>query len=152
VESLAGLVVSSVVLEACGQLGVVHQCRHEKTSAVWSPAVIRLLSICCCDACAPGCEPALREEFRRLMAAGDLTEDEDRLPAGLRERLLSTRQRSTDAPRRAALEYVNAPVALHGAVDPWATGALPGSCCRAGSRARLAWRRSPGRGPRYRRR
>src|SRR5205823_2910117 len=53
-EALAGLDVSSVVLEACGQLGATHQCQHEKTDAVWSPAAARLLSIFCCDACASG--------------------------------------------------------------------------------------------------
>ena len=53
-ESVRGLDVSTVVLEACGQLGVVHQCRHEKTDGAWSPAVVQLLSVCCCDACAWG--------------------------------------------------------------------------------------------------
>ncbi|MDT7671211.1 MAG: hypothetical protein QOC74_3994, partial [Pseudonocardiales bacterium] len=40
-EALAGLPVSTVVLEACGQLGAVHQCEHEKTDAVWGPAAAR---------------------------------------------------------------------------------------------------------------
>ncbi|TVT54442.1 hypothetical protein FNH05_10415, partial [Amycolatopsis rhizosphaerae] len=125
-ESLAGLEISSVVLEACGQLGVLHQCRHEKTDAVWAPAVARLLSVCCCDACAPGCETALREEIGRLMATGDLTLAEDRLAPEVRELVLSTRQASADALRRAVLEHVGSAVVLHGSADPWATGALPG--------------------------
>jgi hypothetical protein len=53
-EAVAGLKLSSVVLEACGQLGAVHQHQHEKTDGVWAPAVTRLLSVCCCEACAAG--------------------------------------------------------------------------------------------------
>ncbi|HVV13624.1 hypothetical protein [Amycolatopsis sp.] len=124
-ESLAGLEVSSVILEACGQLGAVHQCRHEKTDAVWSPAVVRLLSVCCCEACGleSGVDSALRAEVNRLMATGD---DTVRLPADLQATILAGRQRSTDLLRRAVLEKVDAPVVLHGAVDEWETGALPG--------------------------
>ncbi|GAA5156639.1 hypothetical protein [Amycolatopsis dongchuanensis] len=118
-EALAGLPVSSVILEACGQLGVVHQCQHEKTDAVWSPAVARLLSVCCCEAC--GVDPGFREEVLRLIASGDLTATEE--PPS---ELLAARHKATDALRHAVLERVDAPVALHGDLDPWATGALPG--------------------------
>ncbi|HET6503315.1 MAG TPA: hypothetical protein VFG87_21405 [Amycolatopsis sp.] len=135
-ESLAGLAVSSVILEACGQLGAVHQCRHEKTDAVWSPAIARLLSVCCCAACArewrlAGLEPAevtrrLRAEISRLLATGDLAVTDDDLE--FRDVLLATRQRATDALRRAVLDRIppGTRVVLHGTVDPWATGALPG--------------------------
>jgi hypothetical protein len=137
-EALAGLDVSSVILEACGQLGVVHQCRHEKTDAVWSPAVARLLSMCCCPACAAlwkqsGVDGAevrqrLRAEVRSLLESGELGETGDRLPRAMREVLLSVRQWSTDALRRRVLEVLPAGVrvVLHGALDPWVTGALPG--------------------------
>lgn len=120
-EALAGLELSSVVLEACGQLGAIHQCRHEKTDAVWSPAAARLLSVCCCDAC--GVDPGFARDVRRLIASGDLTVTED--PA-LREELLTARHTATDALRRAVLSEIDVPVALHGDLDPWATGALPG--------------------------
>ncbi|HWN35781.1 MAG TPA: hypothetical protein VNP03_23730 [Pseudonocardia sp.] len=146
-EALDGLAVSSVVLEACGQLGAVHQCEHEKTDAVWGPAAGRLLSVCCCSACAArwtesGADPAevrsrLRAEVRALIDGGDLARTEDRLPTALAELLLRTRQASTDALRRGVLAAAAASVAsvagaggprivLHGAVDPWTTGALPG--------------------------
>lgn len=136
-ESLRGLEVSSVILEACGQLGAVHQCGHEKTEAVWAPAVARLLSVCCCTACARVWEEdfdvdqaevtrCLREEVSRLLATGDLSLTEDRLTLG--EMLLATRHRAMDALRRAVLENVGPGprVVLHGTPDPWATGALPG--------------------------
>ncbi len=137
-ESLDGLDLTSVVLEACGQLGVLHQCHHEKTDAVWSPAVARLLSVCCCAACAVLWAEAgwdadevrglLRAEIRHLMAEADLTGTEDALSPELHELLLDTRQRSTGALRRAVLAEIpgDPMVVLHGAVDPWVTGALPG--------------------------
>ena len=134
-ESLRGLELSSVVLEACGPLGVVHQHQHEKTDGVWSPATARLLSICCCDACAAGWieaghDPAsvradLRAEVRRLIDTGDPV---DRLPSAFADVLLATRQRAVDALRAAVLDRIEAGqrVVLHGALDPWVTGALPG--------------------------
>ncbi|WP_409464109.1 hypothetical protein [Amycolatopsis sp. GA6-003] len=135
-ESVAGLGLSSVVLEACGPLGGVHQHQHEKTDGVWAPATARLLSICCCSACAEGwtdLDPAevrktLRAEVRRLIATADLSVVEDRLPAELKEKLLSGRQQSTDALRAAVLAVLEpgTRIVLHGALDPWVTGALPG--------------------------
>jgi len=151
-ESLTGLSVSSVILEACGQLGVIHQCQHEKTDAVWGAAAARLLSVCCCPACAAGwsgagADPAevrarLRTEVRRLIDGGELGA-EATLPAELDELLLRTRQAATDALRDGVLNAISTVnsglrsglgsglnsgprIVLHGAVDPWVTGALPG--------------------------
>lgn len=141
-SALDGLDVRSVVLEACGQLGAVHQHQHEKTDAVWSPAAARLLSVCCCAACARGwtgsdaerVREALRTEVRRVIATGDLAEVDDELPADLRETLLATRSAATDLLRGAVLEAIGTGrrVLLHGSADAWATGALPGLTPRAG--------------------
>ncbi|MFI0976224.1 hypothetical protein ACH4SP_04240 [Streptomyces sp. NPDC021093] len=137
-ECLEGLDVASVILEACGQLGAVHQHQHEKTEGVWSPAVARLISVCCCTACADGwaesgakaedVRDALRAEVRRLVDGADLSTTEDELPAELRTTILGTRQRGTDRLRRGVLAAIGpgTRVVLHGALDPWATGALPG--------------------------
>jgi hypothetical protein len=134
-EAVAGLELSSVILEACGPLGAVHQHQHEKTDGVWAPAVARLLSICCCDACAAGWDldadtvrAQLVEEVRRLVATGDLGVSGDRLPPELTQMLLRVRQRATDELRAAVLAELAAGtrVVLHGALDPWVTGALPG--------------------------
>lgn len=137
-ECLDRLEFSSVILEACGPLGVVHQHQHEKTDGVWSPATARLLSICCCDACAEGWAEAgkdpekargkLRAEVRRLIDSGDLRTTEDKILPTLRQVLLDTRQKATDALRREVLEKIPAGprIVLHGAMDPWVTGALPG--------------------------
>jgi hypothetical protein len=137
-ESLRGLEFSSVVLEACGPLGVVHQHQHEKTDGVWSPATARLLSICCCVACAAGwleaghdpatVRAALRAEVRRLLDTVDLAGTTDELPESLTGVLLTARQRSVDALRAAVLERIGPGprIVLHGALDPWVTGALPG--------------------------
>jgi hypothetical protein len=139
-EAVAGLELSSVILEACGPLGVVHQHQHEKTDGVWAPAVARLLSICCCAACAEGWDglevgldaaavrEQLRAEIRRLLATADLSVTEDRLPASLKDVVLAGRQRATDALRAAVLAVLEpgTRIVLHGALDPWVTGALPG--------------------------
>lgn len=134
-QALDGLELSSVILEACGPLGAVHQHQHEKTDGVWAPAVSRLLSICCCTACAEGwgldaeeVRSQLRAEVQRLVATGDLDVTEDELPFSLAAVLLATRQKATDALRAAVLAEI-APgtrIVLHGALDPWVTGALPG--------------------------
>jgi hypothetical protein len=137
-ECLAGLDFSSVILEACGPLGVVHQYQHEKADGVWAPAVARLLSICCCVACAAGwlesgADPEevraiLRTEVRRILDSADLSMTEDKLAAELKDILLATRQRATGTLRRGVLAAVapGTKITLHGALDPWVTGALPG--------------------------
>ncbi|MFI5590364.1 hypothetical protein ACIA5G_35330 [Amycolatopsis sp. NPDC051758] len=134
-EAVAGLELSSVILEACGPLGAVHQHQHEKTDGVWAPAVARLLSICCCDACASSWDvdadtvrAQLVEEVRRLVATGDLGVTADGLPPSLTSMLLRVRQDATDALRAAVLASLPAGtrIVLHGALDPWVTGALPG--------------------------
>ncbi|RRO19963.1 hypothetical protein EIL87_03005 [Saccharopolyspora rhizosphaerae] len=133
---LGGLDVRSVVLEACGQLGAVHQHQHEKTDAVWSPVAARLLSVCCCPACARSwtgfdaeeVRELLRTEVRRTIASGDLTATTDDLPDELRAALLAGRHDAADLLRRAVLDAVGPGrrVLLHGSADVWATGALPG--------------------------
>jgi hypothetical protein len=139
-EAVAGLELSSVILEACGPLGAVHQHQHEKTDGVWAPAVARLLSICCCAACAEGWDgldggldaatvrEQLRAEVRRLLDTGDLSVTEDGLPASVKDVVLAGRQRATDALRAAVLAGLKpgTRIVLHGALDPWVTGALPG--------------------------
>ncbi len=119
-------------------MGAVHQHMHEKTDAVWAPAVARLLSVCCCSACAhgwrrSGLEPEptralLRERVLSIIAAGDLTVTDDGLPGGLRDALLGNRQHNTDLLRGDVLAAIGtgARIVLHGSPDPWATGALPG--------------------------
>jgi hypothetical protein len=134
-NSVAGLELSSVILEACGPLGAVHQHQHEKTDGVWAPAVARLLSICCCEACAAAWDAdadavraQLVEEVRRLLATGDLGITGDRLPPSLTQTLLRVRQQATDELRAAVLATLppGTRIVLHGALDPWVTGALPG--------------------------
>lgn len=137
-ESLDGLEVASVVLEACGQLGVVHQHQHEKTDQVWSPAAARLLSVCCCEACAAGwkdrgADPSevrrrLRAEVLRLVRADDLTATDDELGDDLRAVLLQTRQAATDSLRAEVVRAVpvGIRIVLHAAADPWEVGAMPG--------------------------
>ncbi|MEV5718316.1 hypothetical protein AB0L41_30895 [Amycolatopsis mediterranei] len=134
-EAVAGLELASVILEACGPLGAVHQHQHEKTDGVWAPAVARLLSICCCAACAASWDvdaeavrAQLVEEVRRLIATGDLQITGDRLPPELTQLLLRARQKATDELRAAVLATLpeGIRIVLHGALDPWVTGALPG--------------------------
>lgn len=137
-ESVRDLRPDTVILESCGQMGAVHQHMHEKTDAVWAPAVARLLSICCCAACTSAWQRAglhperiveqLRTRVRAIMATGDLGATADGLPEEISAALLSVRQQHTDALRAAVLAEVGSAgrVILHASNDPWATGALPG--------------------------
>lgn len=137
-ESVRELRPDTVILESCGQMGAVHQHMHEKTDAVWAPAVARLLSVCCCTACTSawqraGLDPEriveqLRDQVRAIMATGDLGATADGLPDEISAALLRTRQQHTDALRAAVLAEVGSAgrVILHASNDPWATGALPG--------------------------
>jgi hypothetical protein len=137
-ECVRDLDSDTVILESCGQMGAVHQHMHEKTDAVWAPAVQRLLSICCCAACTRHWAEAdldehrttimIRDRVQALIAAGDLTITDDGLPADVRDTVLAGRQRSTDLLRGQVLAAIGQRdrVVLHGSPDPWATGALPG--------------------------
>ena len=138
-ESVLDLEVDTVVLEACGQLGVLHQSQHEKTDAVWSPALVQLLSVCCCDGCnaqwsgsSDDVVEQLHEAARKLLSEGDLAATRTGVPDDLLDELLAGRHASTDALRTEVLDALEAGsgprprIALHAAADPWATGALPG--------------------------
>jgi hypothetical protein len=143
-ESVRDLPCDTVILESCGQMSAVHQHSHEKTDAVWAPAVQRLLSICCCTGCTrhwrdAGLDPprtttAIRHRAAEIIATGDLTVTDDGLPPQLRAVLLTGRQQATDLVRRQVLDAIGTPdrVLLHGSPDPWATGALPGLTPTAG--------------------
>jgi hypothetical protein len=146
-ESVRGLLVDSVILESCGQMGAVHQHVHEKTDAVWAPAVQRLLSVCCCSGCADGWREIglderrtrvlLRERVLSIVAGGDLTVTDDGLPEDLRDALLANRQHYTDLLRAEVLAAAGtgARIVLHSSPDRWATGALPGLTPSAGKDA-----------------
>lgn len=143
-ECVRDLEVDSVILESCGQMSAVHQHMHEKTDAVWSPAVQRLLSICACTACSrywadAGLDPrhatsAIRDRVLALVASGDLTVTDDGLADDVRDVVLAGRQRATDLLRGQVLAAMGTrnPVVLHGHPDPWVTGALPGLTPAAG--------------------
>jgi hypothetical protein len=143
-ECVRGLDCDTVILESCGQMGAVHQHTHEKTDAVWAPAVARLLSICCCSACGMYWRDAdldprrvttmIRDQVLSIIASGDLTVIDDGLPPDVRDVVLAGRQRCTDLLRGQVLAAISPVqrVVLHGSTDPWATGALPGLTPNAG--------------------
>lgn len=147
-ECLRDLDCDTVILESCGQMGAVHQHTHEKTDAVWAPAVQRLLSVCCCAACGAywrdaGIDPrrimmTIRNRVLTIIGAGDLTVTDDGLPADIRDVVLAGRQRATDLLRGQVLVAIEPRerVVLHGSPDPWATGALPGLTPTAGKDVR----------------
>lgn len=137
-ESVRDLPVDTVILESCGQMGAMHQHVHEKTDGVWAPAVLRLLSVCCCDACVDawrdaGLDPyrvraLIREQVLAIIASGDLDRTDDDLPADVSAALLACRQHATDLLRAEVVATIGplARVVLHASPDPWATGSLPG--------------------------
>jgi len=135
-EATRGLGLAGSVLESVGQMGVVHQCQHEKTDGAWPPAVARLLSICCCVHCAARwtADPdevrnLLRDTVFRLIAQGTNSTEtpEELLPGDLAAQLLVGRQAATDELRHAIQDGLGeGRVTVHASPDPWATGALPG--------------------------
>ena len=173
-ESVRDLRPDTVILESCGQMGAVHQHMHEKTDAVWAPAVARLLSICCCAACTAawqraGLDPEriveqLREQVRAIMATGDLGATADGLPEEISATLLRIRQQHTDALRAAVLAEVGSAGRVHPARQQRSLGhrraARPDPGCRGrhrrgraaglAGRSRLARRGARQPGPRCR--
>lgn len=140
-EVMRGVPCSSVVLEACGQLGVQHGGHHDKTDGAYDERTQRLLSICCCQACraawrsrgldAEHVVAALRSAVETAIGRnqGDAAATP---PAGMLEEVLDARHAAADALRStviaAAREAAPGPleVILHAQPDPWATGPLPG--------------------------
>ncbi|MGV9802136.1 hypothetical protein ACWDTP_29225 [Mycobacterium sp. NPDC003449] len=124
-EAVHGVPCSSVVLEACGQLGIVHGGHHEKTEGAYDADTQRLLSICCCLTC--------REAWRTDGLDPDDVVESLRAAAPDRavlDTILAIRHAATDMLRREVIDALQttAPleIALHAQPDPWATGALPG--------------------------
>jgi hypothetical protein len=125
-EAVRDVAVDGISLEACGQLGLVHQGHHEKTDGAWTAEQVRLLSVCCCEACRSGWQAAglVPGRVTAGLRAGSLTDDE--LAA-----VLANRHANTDALRTGVLAALreqapDAPVTLHANPDPWATGPSPG--------------------------
>jgi hypothetical protein len=135
-ESVSGVPVDGVSLEACGQLGLSHNSHHEKTDGAWTPAANRLLSVCCCTACraawiARGLDPPEVIDSLRAAVHAEGRGLTGELPDTLADELLATRHRSTDLLRAEILDRLRdqasgVPVTLHAHPDPWATGASPG--------------------------
>lgn len=130
--------VDAVGLEAAGQLGLVHSGHHDKTDGAWTPAAVRLLSICCCTACrsAWAATGAPSEEIVSLLRAEVLAEavggavggeaPGGRLDAWL-PLILATRQGAADRLRAQIVDAVRGAagavhVTLHAHPDPWSTG------------------------------
>jgi len=121
--------VESMVLEACGPLGLGHQSTHEKTAgADWSAVDQALLSICFCTACtasyaAAGLDvPQLAERAR--LGLGSASIDEALGPEA--KVVLEVRRRAAQALREAVVAEARAAgvreISMHTATDPWATG------------------------------
>ncbi|AKS31541.1 hypothetical protein [Mycolicibacterium goodii] len=124
-EAVRGVPCSSVVLEACGQLGIVHGGHHEKTDGAYDAETQRLLSICCCNACRDAWRAQGLKPDRVVASLRTVT------PApGVLDTLLEIRHTATDMLRHRVIDAVRTAtpieIALHAQPDPWATGALPG--------------------------
>ncbi len=138
-EVLRGVPVTGVSLEGCGQLGVAHQDRHDKTQGVFPPAAQRLLSVCCCPRCLAGWAERGQDPEQvmsrlttgvRAVLDGAVRADAS-VPELLGERIaelvLATRRDAADALRGVVLDAVadtagGLPVTLHAVPDRWATG------------------------------
>nr|WP_221208650.1 hypothetical protein [Nocardioides albus] len=134
-EAVRDTPTSTVILEACGQLGFGHGGHHEKTDGAYDAATQQLLSICCCADCredwagrgldADATVAALRAATGP--DAADATVDAEAL-----DTILASRHAAADELRHQVIAAVReaAPavveIALHAQPDPWATGANPG--------------------------
>lgn len=130
-EALRGLPVDGVSLESCGQMGVAHIGCHEKTDGAYPPLVQRLLSVCCCTACAGAWAARGLDPEQVVLALREAARTERPLPEQTASALLATRQEATAAMLAEVLAEVRrhapgAPVTLHGHPDPWAAGPSPG--------------------------
>jgi hypothetical protein len=137
-EAVRGVPVDGVSLEACGQLGVAHHGRHEKTAGVFPPAAQRALSVCCCGYCTAdwirrGQDPDQVAERLSTAVGGVLagTHGADAPMSELvgdriAELVLATRRDFAAALRADVLAAVHrhapsARITLHGRAEPWAT-------------------------------
>lgn len=137
-EAVRGVPVDGVSLEACGQLGISHHGRHEKTAGVFPPAARRALSVCCCGYCTAdwirrGQDPDQVAE--RLSAAvggvlaGTYGADapmSELVGDRIAEIVLTTRRDFAAVLRADVLAAVHrhapsARITLHGRAEPWAT-------------------------------
>ncbi|WP_144120751.1 hypothetical protein [Catellatospora sichuanensis] len=130
-EALRDLPVDGVSLESCGQMGVAHIGCHEKTDGAYSPLVQRLLSICCCTACAASWAARGLDPEQVVAALRDAVRAETPLPEQTASALLAARHDATADMLAEVLAEVrrhapDAPVTLHGHPDPWAVGPSPG--------------------------
>jgi hypothetical protein len=137
-EAVRGVPIDGVSLEACGQLGVSHNGRHEKTSGVFPPAAQRALSVCCCGYCTAdwirrGQDPDQVAERLSTAVGGVLTGTHgadapmtELVGDRIAEIVLATRRDFAAALRADVLAAVHrhapsARITLHGRAEPWAT-------------------------------
>ncbi|TQL67595.1 hypothetical protein FB381_1476 [Nocardioides albertanoniae] len=129
-EAVRGTPASTVILEACGQLGFAHGGHHEKTDGAYDAATQQLLSICCCDGCradwaARGLDAEATVAALRAATGGD------EMPTATLATILASRHDAADQLRHGVIAAVrevspDVDIALHAQPDPWATGANPG--------------------------
>ncbi|MDR7311659.1 hypothetical protein J2S40_002717 [Nocardioides luteus] len=134
-EAVRDTPVSTVILEACGQMGFGHGGHHEKTDGAYDDTTQQLLSICCCPACredwaARGLDP--ETTVAALRGATGVEATEAAIDQAALHTILASRHAAADELRRRVIAAVReaAPgateIALHAQPDPWATGASPG--------------------------
>lgn len=134
-EAVRDTPCSTVILEACGQLGFTHGGHHEKSDGAYDAATQQLLSICCCPTCredwrSRGLDPD--EAVATLRGATGAEATGAAVPATTLDTILASRHDAADELRHRVIEAVReaAPgeveIALHTQPDPWATGPNPG--------------------------
>ncbi|WP_328992278.1 hypothetical protein OG394_38545 [Kribbella sp. NBC_01245] len=131
VREIARAGATSMVLEACGPMGLGHLSAHEKTAgADWSAIDEALLSICFCEACTTALADAgldvvhLQDAVRRAVGAG-CASMEDALGPDAKV-VLDVRRRATADLRDQVVAAARAngvrDIAMHASIDPWSTG------------------------------
>jgi len=123
--------VTSMVLEACGPLGISHLGHHEKTAgADWTAVDQALLSICFCPACTTALASAgldvdrLAQVVRGAVGSGAASVEQAlgsdaKVVLDVRRRVVAELRAGVVAEVRAAGVRT---VSMHTTTDPWATG------------------------------
>ena len=140
-----------LVLEACGQFGIVHDGHHDKTGlAGWTTLQRQLLSICHCSGCqrryrTAGLDPVkLAERVRAAVSPNALPDTDTDTDTDIDTDTATDIETGTDIDtdpmfdavaviradiarqlrRRLVEEAPGLPVAVHASADPWAAGSF----------------------------
>ncbi len=150
VEAVRDTDITGVLLEAWAQRGVAHGSLHDKTAGAWSPAAMRLLSICCCAACRLAWHDRGLDPSSVAGSLRDAVRYDRNLPEDILEHLLAVRLEAAaillaDVVDAVTGTHPTRPVSVFGDPDPWATMPIAAVGRHASTVVVPAWSTDPAR-------